>query len=79
MTDYLPIGCADHDRLELAVMRRRRLRLTWLDEATKCEICENVYPMDVQTRDGAEWLRIQRENGGLTVLRLDSILVVNVL
>lgn len=74
MSDYQPIPCATHERLEFAVLRRIRIRLIWREAATNREIREIVHPMDVQTRDGAEWLRVQREKGTLEWLRLDCIL-----
>jgi len=71
--DYLPIACAAHERLEFAVLRRQRLQLTWLGEDARSQFCEQVLPLDVETRDGAEWLTIQRADGVAEVIRLDRI------
>lgn len=73
-SDYLPIACATHERLELAVMRRQRLLLTWIAEQGQTPCSEPVRPLDVATRDGAEWLRIQRPGGQSEEVRLDRIL-----
>lgn len=72
--DYLPIACADHERLEFSVLRRRHLQLTWLAEDGRTQYCERVLPLDVETRDGAEWLTIKRPGGDPERVRLDRIL-----
>ncbi len=75
--DYIPIPCAAHERLEFAVLRRRHLHLVW-DRADGGETCtERVLPVDVETREGAEWLTLQRENGARERVRLDCIRSVN--
>lgn len=71
--DYLPIACADHERLEFAVLRRQHLQLTWLGE-DGTQVCERVLPLDVATRAGAEWLTFRRAGGTTEVVRLDRIL-----
>ncbi|MBU1664559.1 MAG: transcriptional antiterminator, Rof [Gammaproteobacteria bacterium] len=70
---YIPIACATHERLEFAVLRRRQLQLTWLGEDGHSEFCEQVLPLDVETRAGAEWLTIKRPGGEIEVVRLDRI------
>ena len=72
--DYIPIACADHERLEFAVLRRQRLRLTWLGDDASTQCCELVLPVDVATRAGAEWLTIRRAGGETGLIRLDRIL-----
>jgi len=72
--DYVPIACAAHERLEFAVLRRRHLQLTWLGEDGRTQFSERVLPRDVATRDGAEWLTIERPGGDSEVVRLDRIL-----
>jgi Rho-binding antiterminator len=74
MSDYVPIPCIEHERLEFAVLRRQRLDLTWRD-ANGVEHRDSVLPVDVATRDGAEWLSLRGEDGALTRLRLDRIVV----
>lgn len=68
---YVPVACAFHDRLELAVMRRRRLILEWLDGGDR--VAERVLPVDVETRDGAEWLTLLGDDGREVRIRLDRI------
>lgn len=73
MADYAPIACVAHERLEFAVLKRQRLRLVYRDEAGAEQAAE-VLPLDVYTRDGAEWLSVRDEAGREFVVRLDRIL-----
>lgn len=73
MVDYQPIACIDHERLEFAVLRRQRLLLRWQDEAGTVREAV-VLPIDVATRQGAEWLSYREADGPEAVLRLDRIL-----
>lgn len=73
MTDYNPIPCDDHDRLELAVMHGTPLQITYRDEAGHMQTETHVRATDVQTRDGAEWLTIKFPSGETRNLRLDWI------
>jgi transcriptional antiterminator Rof (Rho-off) len=70
MSDYAPIACVAHEKLEFAVLKGRRLRL-------RCrEIGEIAgLPVDVYTQDKAEWLKLRDEAGVEHVIRLDHILV----
>lgn len=72
-SDYVPIPCIEHEKLEFAVLRRQKLDLRWLDEAGEARH-STVLPTDVTTRDQAEWLTYQDLNGTVGVLRLDRIL-----
>jgi len=71
MADYQPIACALHERLEFSVLRKIPLALHYADE--KGNFRERVLPLDVITRDHAEWLKFQRENGDVAEIRLDLI------
>ena len=72
---YVPIACIEHERLEFAVLRRQRLRLRFLDQHGN-EQSLPALPVDVATRDGAEWLTYRLESGETGLLRLDRILSV---
>ncbi|MDP2111368.1 MAG: Rho-binding antiterminator [Thiobacillus sp.] len=69
MSDYRPIACSDHDRLELAALKRQwlDLKVTTGDRAGR----QRLMPRDVTTRDGAEWLLAETESGEQLTLRLD--------
>lgn len=73
--DYVPIPCIDHERLEFAVLRKQRLALQWRDEAGQC-CSEPVMPVDVATREGAEWLSVRTADGRQWIIRLDRILTI---
>lgn len=76
MTDYIPIPCSQYDRYEVAIMHRRRLRLTWrVDNVIYRRIVE---PIDLQTRDGEEFL-IYSKGGKTLSIRLDQIRKVETL
>lgn len=66
--DYVPISCADHERLEFAVLRRLPITLLLKDGTTL-----TGQALDVFTREGAEWLRLREAGGREHVLRLDGI------
>lgn len=71
MGDYQPISCANHDRLELAVIKKQ-----WLDvDILQGEHAGHrfILPLDVYACDGAEWLEVQAEFGKVLKLRLDWI------
>lgn len=72
MSEYRPIACVAHERLEYAVLTRRTLDLCYLDDegATRRT---RALPLDVYTRDRAEWLRVRAEDGREFILRLDRI------
>jgi Rho-binding antiterminator len=70
MTDYTPIPCSQYDRYEIAIMHRRRLRLTW--HAENIVYRRVVEPIDLQTRNGEEFL-ICCNSGQTVSIRLDQI------
>ena len=67
MSDYRPIACSDHERLEFAALKKQ-----WLDVRVAGE-AQRLLPLDVYTREGAEWLLAQTESGEQLTLRLDSL------
>ena len=66
---YAPIPCAQHERLEFAALRREWLE-TQVDGAP-----QRLRPLDVYTREGAEWLRAEIEGGETLTLRLDRVIL----
>ncbi len=65
--DYRSIPCIEHERLEFAALKRQWLELR-VDGARL-----RLLPLDVYTRDGAEWLRAQTPEGDVLTLRLDRL------
>jgi len=75
MSDYRPLSCIEHERLEFAVLKKQRLNCRFVDDqAVEQQLV--LLPTDVRTRDGAEWLYFRRMDGGEGVLRLDRLLVI---
>lgn len=68
MADYQPIPCAQHERLEFAVLRRIPLTLQLQDGRTL-----RGHALDVYTQAGAEWLNFRTAPGVEEILRLDQI------
>jgi len=67
LSDYQPIACAQHERLEFAALTKQ-----WL-EVTVDGVAQRLLPLDVYTRDGAEWLQAQTGAGDVVTLRLDTL------
>jgi hypothetical protein len=67
-----PICGVNHERLEYAVLTRRKLDLTWqaLNVAEQRRV---VMPLDVYIQAGAEWLKAGDNQGDQYVIRLDWI------
>lgn len=77
-TPYKPISCDLHSQYELAIMHRKTLCLTWLEEGesvTKTDIT----PVDVQTKNKAEFLIAKTQEQDEVVIRLDQITQMRVL
>ncbi len=72
MSDYTPIDCGLYSEYELAILRRRRLRIFWRDKdgLTRMDV---VMPLGLQTRGGAEYLCAGDCAGHTLGLRLDHI------
>ncbi len=68
---YAPVACVLHERLEFSVLRRLTLELRWTDASGTH--AARVQPLDVATRDGAEWLTLRRADGEVVQVRLDRI------
>lgn len=73
MSDYLPIPCIEHEKLEYAVLRRQTLSLEFREEDGTVHAL-SVLPTDVATRNGAEWLSYRDQDGHDAVVRLDRII-----
>ncbi|NTV96087.1 MAG: transcriptional antiterminator, Rof [Thiobacillus sp.] len=68
MSDYAPIACVAHERLEFAVLKRRRLKLNCRGAGELAGL-----PLDVYTKEGAEWLVLRDDAGREHIIRLDQI------
>lgn len=70
--DYTPIDCEQYSRYELAIMHRQRLRVVWLDRNGNSHL-ETLLPINLNTRDHAEYLLARNLHGKELELRLDRI------
>jgi Rho-binding antiterminator len=66
MSDYEPIDCADHDRLESLATLRQIARISYRNDAGEMREVEDLIE-DLYARDGVEYLR----TAGGEELRLD--------
>jgi Rho-binding antiterminator len=71
VSDYRPIACSDHERLEFAALKRQWIEVT-VKSGSSSEV-QRLLPLDVYTRDGAEWLKAQTQVGDVVTLRLDAL------
>lgn len=69
--DYQSVSCMQHERLEFSVLRRIPLKMSYRLNGQDWN--EVVMPLDVTTRERAEWLKIRSEDGSLAEIRLDWI------
>ena len=73
MSDYIPIDCETYANYELAIMHRQRLRLVWREPDGTIHL-EILRPVDLETRQHAEYLHLADCDGQRRVIRLDRIL-----
>jgi Rho-binding antiterminator len=64
---YQPVACANHERLEYAALTKQWLELRVDGEA------QRLLPLDVTTRESAEWLLARNEAGETLTVRLDRL------
>ncbi len=70
-SDYQPISCINHERLEFAVLKKQ-----WLDVEVFSGEKPGTFrllPLDVYAKEGVEWLEAQSESGEKFLIRLDQI------
>jgi Rho-binding antiterminator len=73
MPEYTPIPCELYSEYELAIMRRRALRVRWKDRYGMDRV-ETLKPTDLRTRRHAEFMIARNHLGQQRVLRLDRII-----
>ena len=70
-SDYQPISCINHERLEFAVIKRQWLNVEMVQGDWAG--VQRLLPVDVYACGGVEWLEAQTESGKRLKLRLDAI------
>ena len=73
---YEPIDCGLHSEYELLAMHRARVELVCRDERHEEQRLQGRV-LDVFTRQGAEYLRLETPAGEIADLRLDYIKEIN--
>jgi Rho-binding antiterminator len=74
---YKPIACGLYSEYELAIMRRVKLRLSWVDAQGQQHIGQ-LLPLDLYTRQHVEYLVARAIDGQRHEIRLDKIISSNV-
>jgi len=69
--DYQPVSCEMHSELELAIMHRTELQLSWQSEDAL--LTETVLPVDIKTKNKQEFLYTRTKKGDSLEIRLDKI------
>ena len=75
---YQPVSCELHSQYELAIMHKNRLELSWLSEGTLVTET-NIMPLDIQTKNKAEYLLAVNEKNENLRIRLDHIKKMRIL
>ncbi len=71
MTDYKPIACQTYDRYEIAILKHEKLRLVWHEDNVIYD--RIVTPLNLETRQGEEFLVFATPEGETRRTRLDQI------
>ena len=75
---YQPISCELHSKYELAIMHKNKLELSWHEEEQMLT-ATNILPLDVQTKNKAEYLIAQSAGNENLCIRLDHIIKMRIL
>lgn len=75
---YQPISCELHSQYELAIMRKDKLQLSWLS-ASQIVSKTNITPLDVLTKNKAEYLIAVNSDNKNLCIRLDHITEMRIL
>ena len=75
---YQPISCDLHSQYELAIMHKNKLQLSWsCDDELFTDT--NILPLDVQTKNKAEYLLAVTSKDENLCIRLDHITKMRIL
>ena len=72
MSDYKPVSCELHSRLELYALRQRPVQLQWRNAAGRI-IEQPATILDLITRRGEEFVVARLASGAQEEIRLDRI------
>jgi transcriptional antiterminator Rof (Rho-off) len=72
VTDYQPVDCDLHSEYELLIMQHSKIKLSWQDSAGVIHT-EAVFPLDLRSRSGEEYMVFSTGTGTEREIRLDHI------
>lgn len=72
---YLPIACALHDQYEIAIMHKKQLKISWLDNDERH--VAQLLPKDILVKDGQEFLVAESQDHKHYCIRLDRITLLD--
>jgi len=75
---YQPVSCDLHSQYELAIMHKNKLCLSWLEDG-EVVTETNITPVDVQTKNKAEYLIAKTAEQEPLCLRLDHIIKMKIM
>lgn len=75
---YQPVSCDLHSQYELAIMHKNKLQLSWLSEG-QLVTETNITPLDVQSKNKAEYLIAETADNKILCIRLDHITKMRIL
>ncbi len=73
MTEYTPIDCSLHSEYELAIIKQRKLHVSWTEPSGQSHI-EILQPLDLITHHHAEFMLVETNFHKIIEIRLDSII-----
>ncbi|MDX1606064.1 MAG: hypothetical protein R3202_07700 [Candidatus Competibacterales bacterium] len=73
--DYVPIDCEQYCRYEVAILHRQWLRIAWHHHDGLSHL-ETLLPLNLNTRNHAEYLLARNGRGKLFEFRLDRVIRV---
>lgn len=78
MSDYKPIACETYDLYEIAIMRRQKLQMQWLDNEGQSRD-EVIVPLSLMQFKGGEFLIFASpsQGGEQEQVRLDWVKAVH--
>jgi Rho-binding antiterminator len=75
---YQPVSCDLYSQYELVIMHNNLLRLSWR-EHDEVITAENLIPLDIQTKNKAEFLIAKTTAQNILCIRLDHITEMHIL
>jgi len=75
---YQAISCDLHSQYELAIMHNNKLQLSWIEDGELVTETD-IFPIDVKTKNKAEYLVAKTKDNKNLCIRLDHIKKMRIL